>query len=102
MKSILFSALTASVLTCFGQVEPPSTPAGKLLGEWLSAVNSGERAQVEAFQKSHAPDRPQFVDRTMGVVEQSGGFTLAAINRSEPRRITWNGKGTQSRRLPGL
>ena len=88
MKRIIVTAVAAFVFVCLGQVQPPSTPAGKMLAEFLSAINSGEKAQLETFQKSHAPDRPQFVERTMGMIEQSGGLSLAAITLSEPQRIT--------------
>jgi D-alanyl-D-alanine carboxypeptidase len=82
------AALVACAVTCFAQAKLPSTPAGKVMDEYLIAANSRDKTKLEAFQKTYAPDRPEFVERTLGIVEQSGGFDLSAIKESEPRRLS--------------
>jgi D-alanyl-D-alanine carboxypeptidase len=70
-----------------GQSMIPETPVGGVLRAWVSAVNSGERAQLESFQKSFAPDRPDMPDRFSGLFRQTGGIDVTAISESTPTRL---------------
>jgi hypothetical protein len=85
--------LRASALTCVlafclsAQVTVPDTPAGRTLRAWLDAFNSGDRARIQAFTSKYAPSRPADVDVAMR--EQTGGFELIGIDKSDPSRIAF-------------
>lgn len=78
------------VATGFGQATIPDTPAGKVLGAWLDAFNSGDRAKMEAYIKTH--DSQQSVERMTGFRNQTGGFDLLATETSEPLLIRFRVK----------
>src|SRR5947209_7069432 len=86
MKRTFASALFL-VCVCFAQVDIPSTPAGKVFAAWLEAINSGDKAKLQSFQKFYATDKPDFAERTLDLRERSGGFDLVSINQSEALRI---------------
>jgi hypothetical protein len=72
------------------QTAIPDTPAGRTLRAWLDAFNSGDRARIEAYAKAYEPSRS--VDQTLGFREQTGGFELIEIGRSDPNRIEFRVK----------
>jgi retinol-binding protein 3 len=72
----------------------PDTPAGRVLHAWLDAFNSGDSARLAAYARQHEPDRS--VASTMRFREQTGGFDLLSIERSEPRRIHFTVKERKS------
>jgi hypothetical protein len=74
----------------YAQTTIPDTPAGRTLGAWLDAFNSGDRAKVEAYIKTFDPQ--QSVERMMGFHDQTGGFDLLAIESSEPLQIKFRVK----------
>lgn len=59
-----------------------------MFAEYLAPANAGDAKLLEAFQKTYAPERPEFVERTLAILEQTGGFVLAAVGESEPRRLS--------------
>ncbi len=66
--------------------ETPDTPAGRTLAAWLEAFNSADRAKVKAFLEVHAPKRQ--VEDELEFREQTGGFELIRIVKSEPTALT--------------
>jgi hypothetical protein len=63
----------------------PKTPAGDALREWLGAFNSGDTARLDAYRRRFEPDMT--VGDELGFREQTGGFDLLTIERSEPRHL---------------
>jgi retinol-binding protein 3 len=77
-----------------GQVTVPDTPAGRTLRAWLESFNSGDRSKIEAFGSKFQGGRP--ADEVMEFRQQTGGFELLAIDRSEPLRIVFRVKERSS------
>lgn len=72
----------------------PDTPAGHVLGAWLSAFNSGDRARMQSFIETHHSRRN--IDQEMMTRKFSGGFELLAIEKSEQARIVFRVKEKDS------
>jgi len=70
----------------FGQASIPDTPAGKALGAWLTSFNAADVAQIRAFNQAYGFE-PKSVEDTLDWREQTGGFTVLRIDRSEPLAI---------------
>jgi D-alanyl-D-alanine carboxypeptidase len=69
-------------------VDAPKTPAGAQFSAWLSALNSGDRAQMEEIL-GHFKDRgDREVNGMMGFRQRTGGFDLKKIEESAPLRIS--------------
>ncbi|MEA2761118.1 MAG: retinol-binding protein 3, partial [Gemmatimonadaceae bacterium] len=63
----------------------PRTPAGDALRTWLDAFNSGDTALLGAYYRRY---QPQFTsDEDTDFRQQTGGFDLLTIERSEPRHL---------------
>ncbi|HEY3628144.1 MAG TPA: S41 family peptidase [Terracidiphilus sp.] len=79
--------LMVVVIGCAGpartQPAVPSTPAGHVLGAWLEAFNSGDRAKIDAFLKTYAPRLEQAALTSAQFRGQSGGVNLVGITRNE-------------------
>jgi hypothetical protein len=65
----------------------PSTPAGNVLTAWLEAFNSGDRARFKSYLAKYEPDHQSAVDGLMDFRDQTGGFTLIRIEKSEPLHL---------------
>lgn len=65
----------------------PPTPAGNVLAAYLDALNSGDRAKLEAFVKTHRPDRPNAVEIMLDLRWNLGGLDLYAVETSAERSI---------------
>lgn len=65
----------------------PATPAGKALTAWLAAFNSGDPALVRAFDEAYRPQTPLKELVAGGFRDQTGGFNLLRIEKSEPSSI---------------
>jgi retinol-binding protein 3 len=63
----------------------PKTPAGDAFRAWLDAFNSGDTARLEAYRRRFEPDMT--VGDELAFREQTGGFDLLTIERSEPRHL---------------
>src|SRR5690242_16285954 len=63
--SLLVAALSLGVALAGAPPELPPTPAGKVLGGYLEALNSGKKEKLETFIKAHRPDRPDALDRML-------------------------------------
>jgi len=68
----------------------PDTPAGHTLQAWLDAFNSGDRARIQAYIAKYEPTGA--VDETVGFREQTGGFDLLGIDKSERLHIEFRVK----------
>jgi len=63
----------------------PKTPAGEALREWLDAFNSADTARIAAYFRRYEPQEASGGE--LGFREQTGGFDLLTIERSEPRHL---------------
>ena len=72
----------------FGAVTPPDTPAGKVFAKWLDAFNSGDRGRLVAYAEQYDPKLAAEPDRFLQFRENTGGFDLLRISKSEARLIT--------------
>ncbi|MFP5285761.1 MAG: serine hydrolase domain-containing protein, partial [Thermoanaerobaculia bacterium] len=70
-----------------GQPEIPKTPAGRVFAAWLSAINSGDAAQIRAFDQTFPREDTPPVEARLALRERTGGFTLLRIEKSEPTSI---------------
>jgi D-alanyl-D-alanine carboxypeptidase len=62
----------------------PATPAGTVLSAWLDAFNSGDHARLASYLAQYEPDHKDAADSLMNFRDQTGGFTLIRIEKSEP------------------
>lgn len=74
-----------AVAAALPQTPIPATPAGNTLQAWLTAFNSGDRAQVDAYCKKYDPKGSP--DRMMSFHSMTGGFELVQILKSERLHI---------------
>ncbi len=66
----------------------PNTPAGRALGAWLQAFDSGDRQTFKHFLEQHEPQRLPQLDDEMQFRSMTGGFDLRKIEKSTPASIT--------------
>jgi len=66
-------------------VSIPNSPAGRALKAWLDAQNSGQRAQMEAYNEKYTPvaARPGMIRAQ----QDWGAFDMLSVTKSEPRSI---------------
>jgi len=72
----------------------PSTPAGTALRHWLDAFNSGDSTRLAAYFRTYQPTGR--ADDELHFRDQTGGFDLVSIERSEPRHIEFTVKERKS------
>ena len=85
--SVLLVLVGLSVLA---QPPFPDTPAGRTLKAWFEAFNSGDQAQIAAYLQKFDPSRP--LDMQVNFRNQTGGFDLLSIDKSERTNITFRVK----------
>lgn len=68
----------------------PDTPAGHTLRVWLDAFNSGDRARVQDYVTKY--DSTKSADELLAFREQTGGFELLGVDKSEPLHIEFRVK----------
>lgn len=75
------------------EVSIPDTPAGRTLRVFLDAFNSGDHDRIAAYVKEYDPEND--ADELTSFSSQTGGFTLVAILRSAPDKLTFlvHGRG---------
>jgi hypothetical protein len=66
------------------------TPAGHTLQAWLDAFNSGDRARIQTYLTKYEPTKA--VDGTIAFRDQTGGFELLGIEKSERLHIEFRVK----------
>ena len=65
----------------------PATPAGTVLKAWLDAFNSGDHARLVSYLAQYEPEHKAAADSLMNFRDQTGGFTLIRIEKSEPLHL---------------
>ena len=68
----------------------PDTPAGHALQAWLDAFNSGDRAKIQAYIEKYDPSNS--VERMLPFREQTGGFDLLGVDKSDASHIEFRVK----------
>ena len=87
----LFLALLCLTFTLASQTPTiPDTPAGRTLQAWLEAFNSGDRGRLEAYITKYEPTKS--IDNELGFRNDTGGFELVKILKSDPLRIEFQVK----------
>jgi hypothetical protein len=82
----IVSILLLTAVSAFPQSPAiPDTPAGHILQAWLDAFNSGDRARIQSYFAKYDPAKS--ADEELAFREQTGGFELVAIDRSERLHI---------------
>jgi D-alanyl-D-alanine carboxypeptidase len=69
-------------------VEIPKTPSGEQFSAWLSAFNSGGKAELEKFRSHFEKPEEHKVDDMLGFRQQTGGFELKKIEESGATKLT--------------
>ena len=83
--SLVLSLTLLAALRAPAQTQIPDTPAGRTLSAWLQAFNSGDQAQLDAYYHKYQPS--ESAKDQMPFREQTGGFQLLQILKSEPLHI---------------
>jgi retinol-binding protein 3 len=78
-------ALLLALGTGWAQPSIPNTPAGRMFNAWLDAFNSGDQAQMEAWYHKYQPAIA--ASDVMGFRNQTGGFELLKVPKSEPLQL---------------
>src|SRR5437660_940747 len=68
----------------------PDTPTGHTLQAWLDAFNSGDRARLQAYAAKYHPGNS--VDQAVAFREQTGGFELLGIDKSDKLHVEFRVK----------
>ena len=69
-------------------VDPPATPAGRQLGHWLAAFNSGDRVRLEEMLTHYRNREGRTAERSLEFFRMTGGFDLVKVEESSPTRLT--------------
>src|SRR5579859_1301593 len=83
--SILGFVLILGLAAASPQVSIPAGPAGQTLQAWLTAFNSGDKAQMETYCRKYEPKNS--ADRMIGFRGMTGGFELLQIIKSDRLHI---------------
>ena len=86
LRAVLLLLLVCTPFNAVAAPALPDTPTAKVVGEWIDAVNSGERARLEAFKERYKRKAP--VEGLLELRENTGGFEIVRIERSEPQSIS--------------
>jgi hypothetical protein len=83
LKALSMLMLTLLLPVALGAQTPaiPDTPAGHTLQAWLDAFNSGDRERLQAYLAKYDPEKS--VDSEAGFRDQTGGFELLGIDKSD-------------------
>src|SRR5262249_49208997 len=73
-------ALGAEMMIGGQTIELPDTPAGKTLGEFIKAFNTGDLETLKRFHKEHGGDEEN-ARQDMGCFQQPGGLRLHSERR---------------------
>ena len=80
----LFFALAVSARA---QIAIPDTRPGAALRAWLDAFNSGDHARVASYYDKYEPTHKDHTGSLLSFREQTGGFNLIRIEKSEPLHL---------------
>lgn len=78
-RSLILALLIA---TSPAQPSVPDTQSGKVFTAWLTAFNSGDRERIRSFDETYRREPPP-VEQTLGFREQTGGFELVRVEKSD-------------------
>jgi Peptidase family S41/N-terminal domain of Peptidase_S41 in eukaryotic IRBP len=97
--SLRFLAISLLVFAAAWEAETadsviPGSRAEHLLREWLDAFNSGDRANIESFDRSHAPWAT--LAKAMELRSRTGGYDLLRIERSGNLWVVFRAKEKSS------
>src|SRR5689334_21003901 len=84
---LLLGLLAATPL--ISTADAPS-PARAQLNGFVAAVNSGDRAKIEAFGRDHMPPdfmRTAIIDQTLHMAETTGGFDVVDVTESSTHAL---------------
>ncbi len=76
---------TTRVTTSRAEPAIPRTPAGDALRAWIEAFNRADTARFAAYARRFEAD--VVVSDELGFREQTGGFDLLEIERTDPRHV---------------
>ncbi len=68
--------------------EIPDTRAGKAFAAWLKAFNSGDPAQLRAFDEAYPRAETPPIEGRLMFREMTGGFKVLRVEKSEPTSIS--------------
>lgn len=71
-----------------GNADIPKTPPGEQFSAWLSAFNSGDKAELEKFRSHFAKPEDHKVEGMLGFRQQTGGFDLRKIEDFTGTQLT--------------
>jgi hypothetical protein len=94
MRLSVFAMLFMFVLPTMAQPDVPDTPAGRTLRAWLDAFNSGDRERILAYLKKFEPGGS--IEETMQFREQTGGFEVLSIDKSDRLTVQFHVKEKNS------
>jgi hypothetical protein len=86
MKAPAAQATTQAVPAESQDVALPNTPAGKTLGAFIKAFNSGKLETMRKFHQEFGGN-PDNAEQDMGFYNQSGGLQLHSVKRSSDTEI---------------
>ena len=84
MRHAVLTLLLAT--TVVGQSGIPETPAGRVFTAWLAAFGSADLATLNRFDETYPGHTPPLGQR-LNYSEQTGGFTVLRIEKSEPLSV---------------
>jgi len=87
MKRYLCAVLALALFGASGAPAIPKTAPGKIFAAWLSAFDSGNRAEYKAFLEQYRSDSLPHLDDIMQFRQMSGGFDLKAVESSTPQKL---------------
>ena len=97
LTSLVFVTAVGTLIApiaCAQSPTIPGTPAGVVLRAWLDAFNSGDSARMESYYHKYQPDMS--ASNQLRFRDQTGGFDLLSIERSEPTRLLFIAKEHKS------
>src|ERR1700743_3212498 len=85
MKTIIAGAVIATAIMPLNAAEIPDTPAGHALAMWISAMNSGDPAKLQAYIDAyHRKSKPE---GWLDLRKVTGDLTVLKIEKNEPNDI---------------
>jgi CubicO group peptidase (beta-lactamase class C family) len=84
VRCALFLA-TLVLLSARASAQVPDTPPGRQVTAWLDAINSGDRATMQAYIDQSMPGRP--VEQALAISAQSGGYDVRKVETSSATNV---------------
>jgi D-alanyl-D-alanine carboxypeptidase len=87
IRRALLPLCAAVLLIAAAPPEIPDTPAGKAFAAWLTSFNSGDPAQLKAFDAAYPRENTPPIEGRLQFRANTGGFNLVRIEKSEPTEL---------------